>query len=49
MSWELDAARMEWNVNDLLQKRPALSRWHPEYEAEFAQFVEQKTGKDKAA
>ena len=36
---------MEWNMQDILQKRPALSRWHPEHEKEFAEFVKTKTGK----
>lgn len=40
VSWELDQARIEWNVNDILQKRPALSRWNPEYKDAFAKFVE---------
>ncbi|ORY60381.1 hypothetical protein BCR35DRAFT_355241 [Leucosporidium creatinivorum] len=43
VNWALDSARMEWNANDILKKRPALSRWHPEYEKEFAEFVKSKT------
>lgn len=42
VSWELDQARIAWNADDILQQRPALSRWHPEHEAEFKQFVEQR-------
>lgn len=42
VKWELDAARMEWNAQDILQKRPALSRWHPEYKDAFAKFVADK-------
>ncbi|CBQ71137.1 related to oxidoreductase [Sporisorium reilianum SRZ2] len=40
---EVDLARMEWNVNDVIQDRPALSRWHDDYSAEFNEFVKSKT------
>lgn len=36
---------MEWTMQDILQKRPALSRWHPEFKDAFAKFVKEKTGK----
>ncbi|MHC5791874.1 SDR family NAD(P)-dependent oxidoreductase, partial [Streptococcus pyogenes] len=26
---DVDRRRMEWAVNDMIQNRPALSRWHP--------------------
>ncbi|KAK4705964.1 hypothetical protein P7C70_g239, partial [Phenoliferia sp. Uapishka_3] len=45
VTWELDAARIEWNANDILQKRPALSRWHPDHKDAFAKFVEEKVKK----
>ncbi|GAC98635.1 hypothetical protein PHSY_006229 [Pseudozyma hubeiensis SY62] len=40
---EIDLARMEWNVNDVIQDRPALSRWHDDYSSEFNEFVKSKT------
>ncbi|SJX66160.1 related to oxidoreductase [Sporisorium reilianum f. sp. reilianum] len=40
---EVDLARMEWNVNDVIQDRPALSRWHDDYSAEFNEFVKSKS------
>ncbi|MEP7050828.1 MAG: SDR family NAD(P)-dependent oxidoreductase [Pseudomonadota bacterium] len=38
----LDEKRMRWAVDDIILNRPALSRWHPDYEAEFARFVSAK-------
>ena len=35
----LDEKRMRWALDDIILNRPALSRWHPDYEAEFARFV----------
>ncbi|SOV08144.1 uncharacterized protein UDID_03932 [Ustilago sp. UG-2017a] len=40
---EVDLARMEWNVNDVIQDRPALSRWHEDYSTQFNDFVKSKT------
>lgn len=37
---EMDAKRMQWYMDDLIQNRPALSRWHPDYEEAFAAFME---------
>jgi NAD(P)-dependent dehydrogenase (short-subunit alcohol dehydrogenase family) len=34
-----DELRMQWSMDDLLKNRPALSRWHPEYEAAFAEYM----------
>lgn len=45
VSWETDAARIEWNVGDILNKRPALSRWHPEHKDAFAKFLADKVPK----
>lgn len=36
---EIDARRIEWAAGDLVENRPALSRWHPDYEAAFAAFM----------
>lgn len=35
----LDCRRMQWAIDDIIQNRPALSRWHPDYKAAFAAFV----------
>jgi NAD(P)-dependent dehydrogenase (short-subunit alcohol dehydrogenase family) len=34
-----DELRMQWSIDDLIKNRPALSRWHPDYEAAFAQYM----------
>ncbi|KAK4051408.1 hypothetical protein OIV83_002892 [Microbotryomycetes sp. JL201] len=44
VSSELDSARMQWSMGDIIEKRPALSRWHPDYKEAFNQFIEEKTG-----
>ena len=36
---EIDHRRIEWASGDLTENRPALSRWHPDYERAFADFV----------
>ncbi len=36
---EMDGRRIEWAAGDLVHNRPALSRWHPDYEAAFADFM----------
>ena len=33
-----DAKRITWSAGDLVHRRPALSRWHPEHEDEFKAF-----------
>ena len=35
---ELDAKRMQWGIDDLIQDRPALSRWHPDFEEACKKF-----------
>lgn len=35
----MDHARMRWNLNDIVENRPALSRWHPDFEHAFAEFM----------
>jgi len=35
----MDNARMQWNVDDIVRNRPALSRWHPDYAGQFADFM----------
>lgn len=39
MHEKLDMARMEWSAGDIQNKRPALSRWNPEYKQEFEAFI----------
>jgi NAD(P)-dependent dehydrogenase (short-subunit alcohol dehydrogenase family) len=34
-----DERRMQWSIDDIIKNRPALSRWHPDYEAAFASYV----------
>jgi len=39
--------RILWAAQDITKNRPALSRWHPDYKAEFDQFpyaVDEHTG-----
>jgi NAD(P)-dependent dehydrogenase (short-subunit alcohol dehydrogenase family) len=35
----VDEKRMQWMADDIIRNRPALSRWHPDYAAEFSKFV----------
>ena len=35
----LDHRRMQWNLDDIIVGRPALSRWHPDFAEDFASFV----------
>ena len=37
---EMDAKRILWAAGDLVENRPALSRWHPDWEEAFAAFME---------
>ena len=34
-----DEKRIRWAADDIIENRPALSRWHPDYEAEFARYI----------
>jgi len=36
-----DERRMQWSIDDIIKNRPALSRWHPDFEAEFAAYMRQ--------
>jgi NAD(P)-dependent dehydrogenase (short-subunit alcohol dehydrogenase family) len=36
---QLDERRMLWAAGDIVENRPALSRWHPDYGEAFAKFV----------
>ena len=37
----LDEKRMQWQADDLIKNRPALSRWHPEFLEAYQRFVDQ--------
>jgi NAD(P)-dependent dehydrogenase (short-subunit alcohol dehydrogenase family) len=39
----LDNARMAWTAGDIIENRPPLSRWHPDYKDAFAAFVAERT------
>jgi NAD(P)-dependent dehydrogenase (short-subunit alcohol dehydrogenase family) len=36
---ELDEKRMQWAIGDIVENRPPLSRWHPDYAEAFKAFV----------
>lgn len=36
---EIDHRRIAWAAGDLIGNRPALSRWHPDYQAAFEDFM----------
>jgi NAD(P)-dependent dehydrogenase (short-subunit alcohol dehydrogenase family) len=40
VSRQMDERRVRWAADDLIRNRPALSRWHPDYEAAFAAFMQ---------
>lgn len=37
----LDEKRMAWATGDIIEGRPALSRWHPDFKDAFKRFVDQ--------
>jgi hypothetical protein len=36
---DMDERRIQWAADDLIRNRPALSRWHPDFAAEFEAFM----------
>jgi NAD(P)-dependent dehydrogenase (short-subunit alcohol dehydrogenase family) len=36
---QMDERRMAWAIGDIIENRPALSRWHPKYKEAFAAFL----------
>jgi NAD(P)-dependent dehydrogenase (short-subunit alcohol dehydrogenase family) len=38
----VDERRMQWAIGDVVENRPALSRWHPDYAEAFKEFMERK-------
>ena len=43
VSEALDNARMLWHMQDMVDGRPALSRWHEDYKADFLAFTKKFT------
>jgi NAD(P)-dependent dehydrogenase (short-subunit alcohol dehydrogenase family) len=37
-----DERRMAWSMGDIIENRPALSRWHPDYVKAFADFLDKR-------
>ena len=40
----MDEKRMRWAADDVIFNRPALSRWHPDFQAAFARFMASEEG-----
>lgn len=40
-----DEKRIAWAAGDIIENRPPLSRWHPDYGERFTQFLKQESGK----
>ena len=43
VSEAMDALRLQWSVGDIVEKRPALSRWHPEWKQSFEDYVRERS------
>jgi hypothetical protein len=41
VSRPLDERRILWAMGDIVENRPALSRWHPDYAQAFASFAKE--------
>ena len=41
---EIDARRIEWSARDIVENRPALSRWHPDFAEAFAAHMRRDEG-----
>ena len=39
MTSEMDAKRILWAAQDMLDNRPALSRWHPDWKTAFERWM----------
>jgi NAD(P)-dependent dehydrogenase (short-subunit alcohol dehydrogenase family) len=44
VSEPLDALRLQWSVGDIIEKRPALSRWHPDWKDKFDAYAAERLG-----
>lgn len=38
----LDEKRIAWTAGDIIENRPPLSRWHPDYAEAFAEFIRER-------
>ena len=36
---QMDERRMQWGIDDIIKNRPALSRWHADWKAEYEAFM----------
>ena len=43
---ETDNLRMTWTMQDITEDRPPLSRWHPDYNDKFTEFLEKSKSKE---
>lgn len=41
---EMDKKRLLWQAQDMIENRPALSRWHPDFAEAFAQHMKKPLG-----
>jgi hypothetical protein len=39
---EIDERRILWAAGDIIENRPPLSRWHPEYADQFTAFLKDR-------
>ena len=39
-----DEKRIAWAAQDIIENRPPLSRWHPDYAERFAAFLKEDRG-----
>lgn len=46
---QMDELRMLWAAGDVVENRPALSRWHKDYEAKFAEYMKDGLAGEKPA
>jgi NAD(P)-dependent dehydrogenase (short-subunit alcohol dehydrogenase family) len=44
---QTDNLRMIWTSQDIIQDRPPLSRWHPDYKIQFQEFLVQNSKKQE--
>lgn len=44
---QIDEKRIRWAADDLVRNRPALSRWRPDYKAEFDAFMAQDSDRQE--
>jgi len=47
VSRDLDERRIAWAAGDIIENRPPLSRWHPDYADAFKAFAELPLGESR--